>query len=400
MYQLVIIGASPEGLAAAHSCVERYPTARIALVTQGWEQGWSGDRHGDLGEENFWEELRLLAAQGVDVVVGQGIFSQSPSGLLYQTQERTLEGENYLLTSGKADSKDTNALAIPVQNPDKAMPQRWVIVGTLPENLVVAKELTKLGHGVTILSRNSHLLPGEDREMASLLQCYLASLGIEFWFDCSNLASHYDQDKSTYSIQFNHGSEESSHHLTVDNLLAIGRTPQYGNLLANLPEFNRALKDSSYLSVNDHLQTAHGQIYACGDWLKGYHCPAIAQQEARYVVHQVLGKNTTPINYGQIPFTIDLDPPWYRIGDTACTDYTEKIIRGFEPYSDHCDLRGMYKLTLDSQDRIISAHWFGQRSRESMALLQLAIAKGISWQELELLPLWENCQTLSNFVLN
>ena len=400
MYQLVIIGASPEGLAAAHSCVERYPTARIALVTQGWEQGWSGDRHGDLGEENFWEELRLLAAQGVDVVVGQGIFSQSPSGLLYQTQERTLEGENYLLTSGKADSKDTNALAIPVQNPDKAMPQRWVIVGTLPENLVVAKELTKLGHGVTILSRNSHLLPGEDREMASLLQCYLASLGIEFWFDCSNLASHYDQDKSTYSIQFNHGSEESSHHLTVDNLLAIGRSPQYGNLLANLPEFNRALKDSSYLSVNDHLQTAHGQIYACGDWLKGYHCPAIAQQEARYVVHQVLGKNTTPINYSQIPFTIDLAPPWYRIGDPAGTDCAQKIIRGFEPYSDHCDLRGMYKLTLDSQDRIISAHWFGQRSRESMALLQLAIAKGISWQELELLPLWENCQTLSNFVLS
>ncbi|AGF50369.1 sll0703 [Synechocystis sp. PCC 6803] len=399
MYQLVIIGASLEGLTAAHSCIERYPTARIALVTQGWEQGWSGDRHGDLGEENFWEELRLLAAQGVDVVVGQGIFSQS-SGLLCQTQERTLEGESYLLTSGKADSKDSNVLAIPGPNSDKVMPQRWVIVGTLPENLVFAQKLTKLGHGVTILSRNGYLLPGEDREMASLLQCYLASLGIEFWFNCTNLTSHYNQDKSTYSIQFNHGSEESRHHLAVDNLLAIGRSLKYGNLLANLPEFNQTLKDSSYLSINDHLQTAHSQIYACGDWLKGYHCPAIAQQEARYVVHQVLGKNTTPINYGQIPFLIDLDPPWYRIGDPACTDYTEKIIRGFEPYSDHCDLRGMYKLALDSQDRIISAHWFGQRARESMNLLQLAIAKGISWQELESLPLWENCQILSNFVLS
>ncbi|WLT39762.1 hypothetical protein NON20_10260 [Synechocystis sp. B12] len=92
MYQLVIIGASPEGLTAAHSCVGQYAMARIALITQGWEQGWSGDHHGDLGEENFWEELRLLAAQGVDVVVGQGIFSQS-SGLLCQTQERTLEGK-------------------------------------------------------------------------------------------------------------------------------------------------------------------------------------------------------------------------------------------------------------------------------------------------------------------
>lgn len=396
MYQLVIIGASPEGLAAAHGCVEQYPTARIALVTQGWEQSWSGDRHGDLGEENFWEQLRLLAAQGVDVVIGQGIFSQSPSGLLYQTQERRLEGESYLLTSGKADSKDPNALAIPGQNLDKAMPQRWVIVGTLPENLIFAQELTKLGHGVTILSRNGHLLPGEDREMASLLQCYLASLGIEFWFNCTNLASHYNQDKSTYRIQFNHGSEESSHHLTVDNLLAMERSPQYGNLLANLPELNHHASQGqdSYLTVSQNLQTAHGQIYACGDWLKGYHCPAIAQQEAKYVVERILGQRTTPINYGQIPFTINLDPPWYRIGDPAATNCAQKIIRGFEPYSDHCDLRGMYKLALDSQDRIISAYWFGQRARESMALLQLAIVKGISWQELESLPLWENCQTL------
>lgn len=396
MYQLVIIGASPEGLAAAHSGIGQYPTARIALVTQGWELDWSDDHHGELARENFWEQLRLLAAQGVDVVVGEGTFLPSPSGLLYQTQERTLEGESYLLTSDKANYKNPNALAVSGQNPDKAMPQRWTMVGTLPENLIFAQELTKLGHGITILSRNSHLLPGEDREMAALLQTYLASLGIEFWFNCSNLASHYDQSDCTYGLQFNHGFEGASHHLSVDNLVSIGRSPQYGDLLANLPELNSDASQGqgSYLMVNQNLQTAHGQIYACGDWLKGYHYPCIAQQEAGYVVHQVLGKNVTPINYGQIPFVLDLDPPWYRIGDPAGTDYAEKIIRGFEPYSDHCDLRGMYKLALDSQDRIISAYWFGQRARESMALLQLAIAKGISWRELEPLPLWENCQTL------
>ncbi|MBE9174268.1 NAD(P)/FAD-dependent oxidoreductase [Synechocystis salina LEGE 06155] len=388
MYQLVIIGASPEGLAAAHSCVEQYPAARIALVTYGWERGWSGDRHGELAEENFWEQLRLLAAQTVDVVVGEGTFLQVPAGLLYQTEERTLQGESYLLTSGKVDEENFNHLS--------ATPQQWGLVGALPENLVLGQKLTKLGHGVAILSGNSHLLPGEDPEMAALLQSYLASSGIEFWFNCSNFVGHYDQGNRTYNLQFNHGSEGASHHLTVDNFHSKGRSPQYGDLLANLPELNPngSQGQGSYLMVNQNLQTAHGQIYACGNWLKGYRCAPMAQQEAKYVVHQLLGKNTTPINYGQMPFTIDLEPLWYRIGDPITPDWAQKIIRGFEPYSDHCDLRGMYKFALDSQDRIISAQWFGQRARESMALLSLAIAKGISWHELQPLPLWENCQIL------
>ncbi|MBE9203904.1 NAD(P)/FAD-dependent oxidoreductase [Synechocystis salina LEGE 06099] len=390
MYQLVIIGASPEGLAAAHSCVEQYPAARIALVTHGWERGWSGDRHGELAEEKFWEQLRLLAAQTVDVVVGEGTFLQAPVGLLYQTEERkrTLEGESYLLTSGKVDEENFNRFS--------DTPQQWAMVGALPGNLVLAQELTKLGHRVTILSRNSQLLPGEDREMAALLQTYLASLGIEFWFNCRNLVSHYNQSDCTYRLQFNHGCEGDSHHLTVDNLRSKRRSPQYGNLLVNLPELNDSASQgqSIYLTVNQNLQTTHGQIYACGDWLKGYRCPPIAEQEAQYVVHRILGQDASPINYGQIPFTIDLEPLWYRIGDPAALDYAQKIIRGFEPYSDHCDLRGMYKLALDSHDRIISAHWFGPRARESMVLLQLAIAKGISWSELKPLPLWENCQTL------
>ncbi|QUS60227.1 NAD(P)/FAD-dependent oxidoreductase [Synechocystis sp. PCC 7339] len=385
MYQLVIIGASPEGLAAAHSCVEQYPAARIALVTHGWERGWSGDRDGELAEEKFWEQLRLLAAQAVDMVVGEGTFLQAPAGLLYQTKERTLEGESYLLTSGKVDEENFNRFS--------DTPQQWAIVGALPENLVLAQELTKLSHRVTILSRNSQLLPGEDREMAALLQTYLASLGIEFWFNCSNFIRHYDQGNCTYRLQFNHGYEGASHHLTVDNFHSKERSPQYRDLLANLPELNPngSQGQGSYLMVNQNLQTAHGQIYACGNWLKGYRCAPMAQQEAKYVVHQLLGKNTTPINYGQMPFTIDLSPLWYRIGNPAAP---QKIVRGFEPYSDHCDLRGMYKLALDSHDRIISAHWFGPRARESMALLQLAIAKGISWSELKPLPLWENCQTL------
>ncbi|AIE74143.1 MULTISPECIES: FAD-dependent oxidoreductase [unclassified Synechocystis] len=390
MYQLVIIGASPEGLKTARSCVEQYPSARIALVTHGWEEAFSGDRHNGLAAESFWENLRLLAAQGADVVIEKGIFSQPSSGLVYQTEKRTLLGENYLLTSVK------NVLAVPGQIPDNAMPQRWAIVGALPENLVLAQELTKRGHGVTILSRNNHLLPGEDREMTSLLQCYLASLGIAFYCNYSNLVSHHDQCNQTYTLQFNQGNDTPQQCLQqcleVDNLIHQWRSPECQNLLARLPEFNQALKESSYLSVNHHLQTAQGQIYACGNWLKGYHADAIAYREAQYVVQRVLGKQTNPIDYSQMSFTIDLDPPWCRIGTFANSDSHRQIIRGFEPYTDHCNLRGMYKLVIDRQDRIVSAHWFGQRAREGMTLLQLAIAKGITWTELRSLPPWEDGQ--------
>jgi len=373
MHQLVIIGASPEGLAVAHWCVAQYPEIRIALITQGWEPALSGDRHWTTREEDFWESLDLLAARGVDVVAGNGTLHSSALGLRCRTENRELLGEKYLLTSFRKNHNPEDAIDIP----QASSPQRWAMVGTLPENLVLAQQLTKQGHQVDILSRNRHLLPGENREMVNLLQWYLESLGINFWFDCYDLVSHHDQCRQTYNLQFRQGVSESLQNLIADKIIHPRRSPLPPQLLEDVPEL--LLQDQPYLTVNNFLQTTHPQIYACGNWLKGYSCPLVAKEEAQYIVKQIVEKSPEPINYQSIPFGIDLDPPWYRIGLTQ--DDSLQIIRGFEPYRDHCDLRGVCRLTLNDQGKIVGGHWFGQRGQEGVYLLELAIAKGLDFEE-------------------
>jgi pyruvate/2-oxoglutarate dehydrogenase complex dihydrolipoamide dehydrogenase (E3) component len=168
--------------------------------------------------------------------------------------------------------------------------------------------------------------------------------------------------------------------------------PYPGDLLGNLPEFSNY--KNSYLTVNNFLQTIHPQIYACGNWLRGYNTKVLAKEEAKYVAHQILSRTLKNINYNAIPFGIDLDPPFYRIGLTKAEADRQgieinQIIYGFEPYHDHCDLRGVCKLITDRQDRILGAHWFGSQAKAGINLFNLAIAKGIGFSELQDLPLAE-----------
>ncbi len=357
-------------------------------------------------QENFWENLRLLAAQGIDVVLGNGVFHSQAEGLICQTENRFLVADNYLLTSLAVNNENDIVAQL---NSKKnrtteqnqlllGQPQKWGIMGALPENLTLAQALTQQGHEVDIISRNGYLLPGEEPEIAALLQSYLENLGINFYFNCGEITSHHDQAKQVYNINFTQNEGKELISLMVDHFIRPypSKSPSSEDLFAHLPEFkgNSHSGQCSYLAVNNFLQTVHPQIYACGDRLRGYGSEILAREEAKYVGHRLLGKVSNPIDYRRIPFGIDLDPPLYRIGLTKSEAdrqgiEVKQIIHGFEPYDDHCDLRGVCKVIIDPQGLILGAHWLGKRAKGGIYLFNLAMTKGISFFELQDFPLAE-----------
>jgi len=395
MYDLVIIGASPEGLRAARRGIENFQTARIALITQGWERVWAAkESEQNLVDTDRRESLRQLAALGVDVIPDCGQGQATATGFVWSMAQRELTARASLLTTASHQAQQDGLnqinqinLGNPTANPAAA--KTWGIWGALPQNLILAQTLAHQGHTVQLFSRNAHLLPGEDREMSHLLQCYLATQGIKIWHNCRHFRSQFSKESQTYQLLFSSGVE--SHEIRVDAFERFPLPELPWHWLKNVSHFGTEIaSNSSYIAVNDHLQTAHPQIFACGGWLKGYGSPAIALREADFVVDQVLGNIQNPINYGQIPFGIDLDPPWYRLGlsqqhaTAQCTKI--HIYDGYEPHQPNSPLRGLCKIITNEQDQILGAHWFGPSAKTGISVLTLAIAKSLTVEALRNLP--------------
>ncbi|MFM1841770.1 MAG: hypothetical protein RLZZ490_503 [Cyanobacteriota bacterium] len=398
MYDLAIIGASPEGISAAQRGISTYPASRIALITQGWERVWtervstekSGDQS-DWAEIEATEKLRQLAALGVDVIPAIGHFKQTGSELVWQGDQRTITAQAYLLTTAveryQATHNAVNSTNWVNLTPSGAT--TWGIRGASPQHLVLAQTLVQQGHAVQLFTRNAYLLPGEDREMSHLLQCYLEAQGIKIWCHCHRFVPTFLPKSQTYQLSVESGA--ISHRLEVNQLWQRPSSALPWHWFKTLPDFrNESESHAPYVAVNDSLQTAHPQIYACGGWLKGYPSVAIAIQESRYGVDRILSNMQRPINYAHIPFGINLNSPWYRVGlsEQQATAQWKKIhvYYGYEAYQGDSPLRGVCKILANHEDQIVGAHWFGTSAPAGIALLTLGMTGGITVETLKNLP--------------
>lgn len=318
MYDLAIIGAGPEGVAAALQALA-FPSRRVALVTQAfppcptlnpqlygelWLQWLKFKplslqldyphrsltelhrRFQDLGSglgASPLEPLQRLALEGIDLIWGEGRFIEEKP-FTFAVNRRRLQAKHYLLTSlpPLISSERLHSLE---QLPFYTGPltgDRWALLGATPEHVVWAEILASLGKTVHLITRNAHLLPGEDPEMAHLLQAYLESLGVTIWTEVQGIEEQVNSEEVRLDLQ-----EES---LSVDYALTPPPKPQKR---LSAPE-----------SPN---------IHPCGAWLSGYSDPALFCQEAEHWVKRIFA-GAKPLNYAQIPFTIQTAVPWSRVG--------------------------------------------------------------------------------------
>ncbi len=425
-YDLVIIGASPEGIYAARQAIQYHK--RVALVEQGLngqsqnftcsisKQITTFSQHyncvqslGYISESlssNLLLEttqhliqtiskvdfrsnqLAVLAASGVDIILGSGSFSLS-SRLSFDIDNRQLRSRAYLLATSSI-SRIPKILGLekidyltPLtfqQYQIKKIAQTWTILGSTPVAIALAQYLVSLDQKVILISRNAHIFPQEDREVCHLLQAQLEAMGIQIITQNQIQEVRFIEKKKQVVL--------AKQVIETDEiLLASGNQPQINDL--NLDKIKVEF-DQTKIFTNSQLQTTHPQVYACGSLLGGYDIPEIAEYEVRVVLNNIFSAKKIHVNYSLIPYSFSTYPTFARIGLTEIQARQQqnniKVIKAYfksQSQTQFLDTTvGICKLIIDSKKEILGVHILGSHAAELISFFTLAIQQKIKLDQL------------------
>lgn len=432
-YDVVIIGGSLAGYYAALAATQLRAT--VALVEPKVDYGFTARhalseigklaqklndaasfgihaRHTDTSEECHismaWQEAMLyaqciasnlkeqhssgiLAALGVDIIVGSGQFQSSPQ-LAFAVNNRLLRARTYLLASGSRPQipeieglQATGYLTLSNlwQSLQRGtLPKNWVIIGGIPQSIEIAQTLARFGCSVTLVVKHSYVLPNIDPEIAILLQAQLEVEGVRVLTERRVTQVRLIENKKW--IQAGDKAIE-----TDEILVVTGQQP-------NLESLNLATVAVKWhrrsLVVNDKLQTTNHRIYACGDVIGGYDFANIANYEAKIALNNALFFPRLQVDYRSIPWAIFSVPMLAQVGLTEAqakrlfSQDEILVLRQYFKTVAAAQIRdettGICKLIVLENGEILGASILGAEAGELINLIALAMSQKIKVKDL------------------
>lgn len=333
----------------------------------------------------------ILAAQGVDIIVGSGQFQSSPQ-LAFAVNNRLLRARTYLLASGsRPEIPEIEGLQttgyLTLSNiwqsfQGTTLPKNWVIIGGIPQSIEIAQTLARFGCSVTLVVKHPYVLPYLDPEIAILLQAQLEVEGVRVLTGKPVTQVRLIENKKW--IQAGDKAIE-----TDEILVATGQQP-------NLESLNLAAVGVKWhrrsLVVNDKLQTTNHRIYACGDVIGGYDFANIANYEAKIALNNALFFPRLRVNYSSIPWAMFSVPMLAQVGltETQAKRLFSRdkilVLRQYFKTVAAAQLRdettGMCKLIVLRNGEILGASILGAEAGELINLIALAISQKIKVKHL------------------
>ncbi|MBN3899643.1 MAG: NAD(P)/FAD-dependent oxidoreductase [Nostoc sp. NOS(2021)] len=333
----------------------------------------------------------ILAARGVDVIVGSGQFQSSPQ-LVFVVNNRLLRARTYLLASGsRSEIPEIEGLHttgyLTLSNiwqslQGATLPKNWVIIGGIPQSIEIAQTLARFGCSVTLVVKHPYILPHLDPEIAILLQAQLEVEGVRVLTEKPVTQVRLIEDKKW--IQAGDKAIE-----TDEILVVTGQQPNIESL--NLATVGVKWHRRS-LVVNDKLQTTNHRIYACGDVIGGYDFANIANYEAKIALNNALFFPRLRVNYHSIPWAIFSVPMVAQVGLTEAQAKRQfgrdevLVLRQHFKTVAAAQLRdettGMCKLIVLRNGEILGASILGAEAGELINLIALAISQKIKVKDL------------------
>ncbi len=438
-YDLVIIGATAAARTAAIEAVNLQ--ARVALIlpqSASWQVYPQSDfypyalaqiakysrsnqsslqqlssypwKYAELANDRIEQQSSpaLLAAMGVDTIVGMGEFCRLPH-LAFNINQRSLHARAYLMATGSMShyplipgiqaagyltlvgvaSLLANRLPSLV---DGKIPLRWAIIGTESIGVELAQTLAKLGCKVKLIVETAQILPYEDLDTAQLIQAQLEADGVQIYLETTVTRVNQEHKAKVVSI-----GDDS---IAVDEVfIALPDRPfvEPFNLVGVGIDYN--IKG---ISINKKLRTSHPQIYACGsvcgNVLGGYHSQSLTQYESKIAVHNALSRRKIKVDYhsyNNLPWAVYTDPPLARVGMTINTaknsDRKDLII--LRKHLKNCPqaivdniTSGYCQILVTRKGQILGAEMIGQNAPELIQFLALAIQQKLKITDLTTFP--------------
>jgi len=328
-----------------------------------------------------------LTAHEVTIVSGQAsLIKEEDEGIRILCEDEEYLAKNILLCTG------SETIIPPVKGLNEAefwtskealeskeLPEILTIIGGGVIGVEFASFFNSLGVKVNVVEMMPEILGVMDKETSTMLRSEYEKKGVTFYLDTKVIEVRENQ------IVLEKGGETS----VLDSgriLVSVGRRPITRSL--GIEALNIELHGNG-IKVNEHMQTSHPRVYACGD-ITGHSLLAhTAVREGEVAINNILGKDDR-MSYKAIPGVVYTNPEIVGVGETE-----ESLLAAGKPFevlklpmaysgrfvAENEMGNGLCKLIIDEDQKIIGCHMLGNPASELVVVAGIAIEKGYTVEE-------------------
>lgn len=269
----------------------------------------------------------------------------------------------------------------------KEIPKRLAILGTGVIGLELAGIWNRLGAETILFDAQETFLGLSDHQISREAYKIFTEQGLELRLGTRVISAKVIHKKVLVEYQ----DSDGTHAIRVDKLIvASGRKPNSENLSA--PEANLLLDENSYVHVDENCRTNLPDVYAIGDLtMLGPMLAHKGMAEGIFVAEQIVGIQSSPINYNTIPNVIHTEPEiaWVgqteqalkSLGDTIKIGVFQLSINPKAKFANKTN--GMVKIIACAKnDTILGVHIMGTHASELITEAVLAMEFSASSEDL------------------
>ncbi len=261
------------------------------------------------------------------------------------------------------------------------LPSSLVIIGGGVIGMEFASFFNSVGVQVHVVEMMPEVLGAMDKETSSMLRAEYQKRGVKFHLntkviEVSPEGVTIEKDGKTSLIE------------TEKILVSVGRK---ANLLqVGLDKLNIELLRNG-VKVDEHMQTSHPHVYACGD-ITGHSMLAhTAIRESEVAINHILEVEDR-MNYDCVPGVVYTNPEVAGVGKTeeelkasGISYHVQKLPMAYSGrfVAENEQGNGLCKLILDDDDRIIGCHMLGNPASELIVLAGIAVQHGYTVEEFQ-----------------
>lgn len=331
----------------------------------------------------------LFKKNGVELIEG---WASIPAPGLVQVGDATIEAKNILIATG---SEPTPLPGVEIDEVDvltstgaldlSSVPEHLVVVGAGVIGLELGQVWSRLGAKVTVVEYLDRVLPGIDGEIAKLAQRALSKKGMKF--QLGRALKSIEKTDAGLSLTLERVGKDKIEQLEADKvLIAIGRRPVTRGL--GLDALGVSMTARGVIEVDETFQTSVPGIYAIGDCVPGPMLAHKAEEDGVACVEMLAGEQAH-VDYNTVPGVVYTDPEVASVGLTeeALKEAGVEYKVGKFAFMANSRARssgetdGAVKVLADPAGKILGAHVCGAHGGDLVSELVLAMAKGITVQE-------------------